>query len=114
VGGFGELHSADAGPIKVGMPLEEGWAAYQWRGQSFLKTFEAVSSPLGSDPCQVVDQGANFEVYTRSDMLEVESLGRGKPLKVGEAISHTERWTVGPEKSPEELRTIAQALKSQP
>jgi hypothetical protein len=114
VNGFGELHNADAGPIKVGMPLEEGWAAYQWQGQSFLKTFEAVSSPPGSDPGQVVDQGANFEVYTRSDMLEVESLGRGKHLGVGEALSHTERWTLGPKKVPEDLRTIAQALKSQP
>ncbi|MBS1719558.1 MAG: hypothetical protein JST35_03820 [Armatimonadetes bacterium] len=114
VNGFGELHNADAGPIKVGMPLEEGWAAYQWQGQSFLKTFDAERYDRVEGTSLGVDQGANFEVYTRSDMLEVESLGRGKHLKVGEALSHTERWTLGPEKAAEELRTMAQALKSQP
>ncbi|HEY3415628.1 MAG TPA: hypothetical protein VGM23_01975 [Armatimonadota bacterium] len=77
---------ASRGPIKIGLGLELGWAAYQLRGDLFVKYFDY-------DPNAIYpDFGCSFETFTRQDMLEVESLSPLALLAPGDMIEHTETW----------------------
>lgn len=107
-------HDASGGPQKVGALLSDGMAAYCLNGLTFLKRFEC--DPAG----QYADMGCNFEVFTRHDMLEVESLGTLGRLAPGESAYHTEHWAVlegsapeGDDACAEWLGALAQRL-SQP
>lgn len=76
----------DRGPQKVGMLVEQGYAAYANHGNLFLKRFgheAGVTYP---------DMGCNFETFTRQDMLEVESLGRFEAVQPGTHTTHFETW----------------------
>jgi hypothetical protein len=54
---------------KVGMPVEQGYAAYANSGNLFLKRFSY------DEKAEYPDLGCNFETFTRQDMLEMETLG---------------------------------------
>ena len=73
-------------PIKFGMALSEGWAAYHVHKTLFVKYFDY--QPALSYP----DYGCNYETFTNEDFLEVESLGPLTPLAPGEEIEHVETW----------------------
>ena len=75
-----------AGPIKVGLNADSGWAAYYNRGHLFLKRFTV--EPWATYP----DYGCTVESYTNAQMLELETLGPLVLLEPGEATYHTERW----------------------
>lgn len=79
--------SPEGEPTKLGAWVEAGWAAYESRTATFLKTFPALA---GEYP----DHGCNFEVFTRHDMLEVESLGALTAVEPGASADHVERWQV--------------------
>jgi hypothetical protein len=66
----------------------EGWGAYFWKGTLFIKTAPVTTG--ASYP----DFGCNFEVFTNSDFLELESLGPKVQLSPGESASHTESWAL--------------------
>jgi len=56
----------------------------------FIKTFD--HAPGGHYP----DGGCNFETFTNSEMLEVESLGELVTLQPGESTTHFENWYLFP------------------
>ncbi len=62
--------------------------AYFLNGTVFLKTAPATPGAL------YPDFGCNFEVFTNSDFLELESLGPKVQLGPGESTSHTEGWAL--------------------
>jgi hypothetical protein len=78
--------TADGGPAKLGLAHKERWVAYLMRNTLFVKTFGFVEG--ASYP----DLGCNFETFTNTEMIEIESLGPLKTLAPGEATEHTEHW----------------------
>lgn len=76
-------HDATLGPTKIGMQVEQGYAAYANHGNVFLKRFPFVQG------ARYPDFGCNFETFTREDMLEVESLG---PLQTVAPGGYAELW----------------------
>ncbi|MCC6687084.1 MAG: hypothetical protein IT205_08855 [Fimbriimonadaceae bacterium] len=76
------------GQTKFGAFVEKGIACYVTDGFLFVKRFGA--DLRGQYP----DFGANFEAFTRHDMLEVETLGHMRRLATGESVLHYESWFV--------------------
>ncbi len=87
-------------PLKVGALIKQGWAAYQNLGQVFVKQFDFM--PAANYP----DMGCNFEVFTRHDMLELESLGGLVTLSPGEHIDHSETWSIITDPPPADEREL--------
>jgi hypothetical protein len=77
-------------PTKIGLPHRDRWIAYVVGDSAFLKTFEFVEGEA------YPDGGCNFETFTNSEMLEIESLSPLRTLAPGEEITHTEHWSVLP------------------
>lgn len=104
---YGAVHQAAGESQKLGMLIPQGIAAYSVNGHTFVKTF-----PYHADR-SYPDYGVNFEVYTRADMLEVESLGPNERILPGQYASHTEQWFVlenesAPDPGPERAKWIRQ------
>ncbi len=83
---YGAVQQAQGESQKVGVLVPQGIATYSTKGHTFVKRFPYVEGR--SYP----DFGVNFEVYTRGDMLEVESLGPNERILPGNFASHTEHW----------------------
>lgn len=86
-----QLHQARNGsgmfPQQMGgifNPL--GWGAYFRRGHLFVKKTEVETC------AKYPDFGCNFELYTESDLLELETLGPLRNVNPGETAEHTEQW----------------------
>lgn len=77
-------------PTKLGLAHREKWVAYLIGDSIFIKSFDLIE---GQD---YPDGGCNFETFTNSEMLEIESLSPLATLSPGEAVSHSERWFVFP------------------
>jgi len=75
-------------PQKVGIGLEDGWAAYYLRRQVFIKRFRHETKAV------YPDFGCSFETFTNADMLEVETLGPLVTLEPGQSVRHVEHWFV--------------------
>lgn len=73
-------------PQKVGAMVPDGWAAYARAGHLFVAIFPHF--PDAPYP----DLGCNAELWTDSDMLEVETLGPLGLLAPGETVEHVEHW----------------------
>lgn len=71
-----------------GVYTPAGWGAYVLRGTLFLKSAAVTQGAV------YPDFGCNFEVFTNSDFLELESLGPKVQLKPEESVSHTEIWAL--------------------
>ncbi len=63
-----------------------GWGAYVRSGCAFVKRARVI--PAGKYP----DFGCNFELFTNSEFLELETLGPVVTLHPWEATTHTEDW----------------------
>lgn len=63
-----------------------GWGAYVRAGSLFLKRTTIVPG------AQYPDFGCNFELFTNSEFLELETLGPVVMLHPGQSIQHTEDW----------------------
>jgi len=63
-----------------------GWGVYVRAGSAFLKYVTNVPK------AQYPDFGCNFELFTNSEFLELESLGPVVTLAPGEVVHHTEHW----------------------
>jgi len=83
---YGAVQQAQGDSQKLGVLVPQGIATYSAQGHTFVKKFPFDATR--SYP----DYGVNFEVYTRADMLEVESLGPNERIRPGEYASHTEQW----------------------
>ena len=80
-----------ATPQKVGLFNSLGWGAFQDAGGDlfikFLDTEELI-------PEDFTDMGSNFEIFTKGDFEELESLGPLELLEPGEEAIHTEQWVL--------------------
>jgi len=73
-------------PFKLGIPNEEGWAAYFNHGHLFVKYYAHEMSAA------YPDFGVSYETYTNDFMLEMETLSPLVHLQPGESAGHAERW----------------------
>ncbi len=73
-------------PQKIGLFTGKGWIAYQNFNSVFVKY--CAATPAKNYP----DMGANFEVFTNSEIMELESLSPIKKINPGESIVHNELW----------------------
>lgn len=83
-----------APPTKIGLAHKQHWIAYLCEDLLFIKKFDHI--PGETYP----DGGCNFETFTNSDMLEIESLSPLKTLLPGESVTHTEHWALFPLNEP--------------
>ncbi|MBI5667858.1 MAG: hypothetical protein HZC41_07600 [Chloroflexi bacterium] len=77
---------AGGAPQKIGLGSAEGWLAYANHGHLFVKTHRTVPGAV------YPDKGSSVEVFTNSDMLELETLGPVVILEPGAAVEHVEHW----------------------
>jgi hypothetical protein len=71
---------------KLGILNTLGWAAYILNGQVFIKRYNY-------DPeAEYTDFGVNTEIYTDSDIFEVETLGPFAKIKPGSYVDYKENW----------------------
>lgn len=88
---------ADSTPAKMGLTHTAGWIGYLNGKDLFLKEVHHDAS------ANYPDGGCNFETFTNSEMIEIESLGGLQLLSSGESTSHTERWFLQSGLNPTEL-----------
>ena len=85
---------ANKKPQKIGLFTPDGWGAYANQGCLFKKQvpiqFEGIYP----------DMGANFEVFTNNEMLELESLGAMESIPPSGQIELQEHWTLYPDIPP--------------
>jgi hypothetical protein len=81
-------HQANRPPIKFGLRHTEGWAAYVLGDHLFMKSVPFIAGET------YPDLGSNFEAFTNSELLELETLGPLKRILAGETIVHKESWVV--------------------
>ncbi len=77
-----------ANAFKIGLDNRRGWAAYVVKEAMFLKQFEYI------DGAAYPDGGMNFETYTGSAFLEMESLGPLLQVAPGDTLTHVEKWDI--------------------
>jgi len=82
-----QSQNADA-PLKIGLPNEDGWAAYINGNNMFLLQYTHV------DGVSYPDYGSSYETYTNDRMLEMETLTPLVLLDTNDTIEHTEVWTL--------------------
>jgi len=75
-------------PFKYGCLHNGRWAAYLLGNQLFVKT---IAFQTGAN---YPDMGCNYESFTDSDMIELESLGPLVSVEPGASVSHTESWQI--------------------
>jgi hypothetical protein len=84
------LHDSNAKEaFKIGMPNEDGWAAYVNHGHLFIKQFQYVKGALYPD-----FGASSFETYTCDYMTEIESLSPLVALEPDESVEHMEIWSL--------------------
>ncbi len=74
--------------FKAGSNNVDGWAAYQRKQTVFLKDFEYIQGENYSD------LGSSFEIYTDSEIIELESLSPLTRLEPGAMLRHKEQWSL--------------------
>jgi hypothetical protein len=74
-------------PQKIGSNNTAGWLGYVRDGRFFLKQF-ALHNPQATYP----DRNSSTELYTDSNILELESLAPLVQLQPNASASHTETW----------------------
>lgn len=97
-------------PQKIGIYAADGWAAYANKDALFVKQ---VPLQFGE---AYPDLGANFELFTDAEILEVESLGPLDSIPPKGQISHLETWTLyhnvpQPETEADVIENILPLLK---
>ena len=94
--------------FKIGLRHPEGWAAYVLGDHLFIKTVPLIEGAT------YPDMGSNFETFTNSEFLELETLGPLKRISAGETLVHTESWVVFAGVSlpdPEDEEALLKALE---
>jgi hypothetical protein len=72
--------------FKLGIPNEDGWAAYFNHGNLFIKRYHHRMD------AQYPDFGVSYETYTNDYMVEMESLSPMTLLQPDETVAHVEEW----------------------
>jgi len=79
---------ANTVPQKLGHFNTDTWAAYLLGTDLFLKRSTAEAGR------PYPDLGCSFEIFTRNDMLEMETLGPLEDLAPGQSAIHLEHWSL--------------------
>ena len=100
----------NSAPQKIGIYTTDGWAAYANFGSLFVKQVPLQFGEI------YPDLGANFELFTNEEILEVESLGPIDSIPPKGQISHLETWTLydnvpQPENEADVVKDILPLLK---
>lgn len=82
------VQQTDGEPTKVGASGEAEWTAYVNDGTALIKQFE--HDPEGTYP----DRGSAVEVYTLTEMLELETLAPLSTVEPEQTVEHVERWSL--------------------
>ena len=93
-------------PFKIGLRHSEGWAAYILGDHLFMKNVPFIEGE--SYP----DFGSNFETFTNTEFLELETLGPLKRISAGETLVHNESWIVFSEIQLPDLKDEGAFLKA--
>lgn len=72
--------------FKLGIPNEDGWAAYFNHNNMFIKKFNHNKRE------KYPDFGVSYETYTNEFMTEMETLSPLTTLYPNEVLTHIERW----------------------
>ena len=101
---------ANPAPQKIGIYATDGWAAYANMNALFVKQVPLQFGDI------YPDLGANFELFTNDEILEVESLGPIDSIPPKGQITHLETWTLydnvpQPENEEDVLRDIVPLLQ---
>ena len=96
--------------IKLGINNEKGKIAYINHGQALVKAYAPFDSTL-----KYPDFGVSAETFANGHFVEFETLSPLTELKRGEALTHTEEWTLTDnvsieEKSNDALKEIGEKL----
>jgi len=75
-------------PQKFGMSNTQSWVAYSRKDQLFVK--KVMFQPGATYP----DGGCNFESFTYTGIVELESLGPYDLIEPGNTVEHREDWYV--------------------
>lgn len=109
------LHQmADADAQKIGLLNSDGWLAYARDNKLFVKTFDYEENVI------YPDFGVNCELFTDSEMLELETLSPLRKIEPQATAEHRETWhfgrDIGAPQTDAEIRQniipILQAMKS--
>lgn len=73
---------------KLGILNTLGWTAYYLNGNLFCKKYKYNPNAV------YTDFGVNTEIYTDSDIFEVETLGEFKKISPGRYAEHFENWSL--------------------
>jgi hypothetical protein len=75
-------------PQKIGHFNPDTWGAYLLGSELFLKRCKA-------DPARTyADFGCSFEIFSRNDILELETLGPLQKVEPGASAEHVETWSL--------------------
>jgi hypothetical protein len=74
-------------PQKIGHFNEDTWGAYLLGTDLFVKRYRAAA---GNYP----DLGCSFEVFSRNDMLELETVGPLRKVEPCASAEHVENWSL--------------------
>lgn len=91
-------------PQKLGLFNHHGWAACAVNACLFVKKYPALSDAPHAD------MGANTEIFTNGDMLELETLGPLARIPSGGQVAHVEHWGLFPVKVDEREENIEQSV----
>ena len=72
--------------FKIGINCEDNWIAYANKGVALRKRFEHLAD------AEYPDNGCSIELFTNSEMLEIETLSPLYLLAPEEEIVHIEEW----------------------
>ena len=84
-----QQQGGDVQPQKIGASAPDGWLGYVLSDTLFIK--QAAYSP-GPYP----DMNSSAELFTNDWMLELETLGHLNEIAPGDAVTHTEQWSLHP------------------
>lgn len=73
-------------PTKLGLAHRQRWVAYALNKHLFVKSFSYTEGAL------YPDYGCNFETFSNSDMLEIETLGPLSEISPGGFVDLREDW----------------------
>lgn len=91
-------------PQKIGVLNTQGWIAYSIDDYLFIKRYDY------SPDIRYPDFGANTEIYTNPDILEMETLGNLGKVPPGESVEHIENWFLFKEKMGEDEELLEERL----
>lgn len=91
-------------PAKLGLAHRGKWIGYLMRSALFFKLADY------EEGATYPDFGCNFETFTNSQLLEIETLSPLRTLAPGESAAHSETWRLfGSIPEPESLKESALA-----